>query len=123
MPDCGAHTWPNGGEIMTAVATTLGRLRALERLYVQGYADEVVDLTLRKLLEHQIQKDDTQLADLRADLARFEHRYAMSSADFFSRYQTGQMGDDADVFEWNALYKMQARLAEAVEVLRGQMRE
>jgi len=108
---------------MTAVATTLGRLRALERLYVQGYADEVVDLTLRKLLEHQIQKDEAQLADLRGDLTRFEHRFAMSSADFFARYQAGQMGDDSDVFEWNALYKMQVRLADAVEVLRSQVRE
>jgi hypothetical protein len=123
LPDCAARTWSKGGEIMTAVATTLGRLRALERLYVQGYADEVVDLTLRKLLEHQIQKDEAQLADLRGDLTRFERRYAMSSADFFARYQAGQMGDDADVFEWNALYKMQVRLADAVEVLRSQLRE
>jgi hypothetical protein len=108
---------------MTAVAGTLGRLRALERLHAQGYADEVVDLTVRKLLEHQIQKDEAQLAELREDLARFEGRYAMTSADFHTRYQAGQMGDDADVFEWNALYKMQSRLADAVKTLRGQMRE
>ena len=55
---------------MAAVATTLGRLRALERLYAHGYADEVVDLTVRKLLEHQVQKDEAQMAALRADLTR-----------------------------------------------------
>jgi hypothetical protein len=108
---------------MAAVATTLGRLRVLERLYAQGYTDEVVDLTVRKLLEHQVQKDETQLADLREDLARFEQRYAMTSTDFFARYQAGQMGDDADVFEWNSLYKMHARLADAVKSLRSQLRE
>ena len=108
---------------MAAVATTLGRLRALESLYAQGYADEVVDLTVHKLLEHQVRKDEAQLAQLRTDLTRFEQRYAMSSADFFRRYQAGQMGDDADVFEWNALYKMYTRLADAVEVLRRQLRE
>ena len=108
---------------MAAVATTLGRLRVLERLYAQGYADEVVDLTVRKLVEHQVHKDEAQLATLREDLARFEQRYAMSSADFFARYQAGQMGDDADVFEWNALYKMHTRLASAVKSLRGQLRE
>ena len=43
---------------MAAVAATLGRLRALEQLYAQGYTDEVVDLTVRKLVEHQIQKDE-----------------------------------------------------------------
>jgi hypothetical protein len=108
---------------MAAVATTLGRLRVLERLYAQGYTDEVVDLTVRKLLEHQVQKDEAQLADLSEDLTRFEQRYAMTSVDFFARYQAGQMGDDADVFEWNALYKMHSRLADAVKILRGQLRE
>jgi hypothetical protein len=107
-----------------AVATaTLGRLRVLERLYAQGYTDEVVDLTVRKLVEHQVQKDEAQLAALREDLAHFEQRYGMTSADFFARYQAGQMGDDADVFEWNALYKMHTRLADAVKSLRGQLRE
>lgn len=108
---------------MAAVATTLGRLRALERLYSQGYADEVVDLTVRKLLERQVQKDEAQLASLREDLARFEQRYGMTSADFFTRYRAGQMGDDAEVFEWKALYKMHSRLADAVKSLRGQLRE
>jgi hypothetical protein len=106
---------------MAAVATTLGRLRILERLHSQGYTDEVVDLTVRKLLKHQVQKDEAQLVELRADLTRFEQRYAMTSADFSVRYQAGQMGDDADVFEWNALYKMHSRLADAVKSLRGQL--
>ncbi len=75
---------------MTAAAGTLGRLRALERLYAHGYADEVVDLTVRKLLEHQIQKDEAQLAELREDLARFEGRYAMTSADFFRAIKPGR---------------------------------
>jgi hypothetical protein len=100
---------------MAAVAATLGRLRALEQLYAQGYTDEVVDLTVRKLVEHQLQKDEAQLAGLREELERYEQRYGMSSADFFARYQAGQMGDDADVFEWNALYKMHTRLADAVK--------
>ena len=108
---------------MAAVATTLGRLRVLERLYAQGYTDEVVDLTVRKLVEHQIQKDEAQLAGLSEDLARFEQRYGMNSADFFARYQAGQMGDDADVFEWNVLHKMHTRLADAVTSLRSQLRE
>ncbi len=33
---------------------TLQRLCALEHLYEQGYQDQVVDLTVHKLLEHQV---------------------------------------------------------------------
>ena len=108
---------------MGLMSPTIGRLQALERLYMQGYQDEVVDLTLRKLLERQVQKDATQLAELRAELVRFEERYSMTSADFFARYQAGQAGDDMDAFEWNVTYKMYSHLAEAVDTLRVQLRE
>ena len=43
---------------MAAVPTTLGRLRALESFYAQGYADEVVDLTV----PHGVPFCDTALA-------------------------------------------------------------
>jgi hypothetical protein len=78
---------------------------------------------IKPLTTTRLQKDEAQLAELHEDLAHFEGRYAMTSADFHTRYQAGQMGDDADVFEWNALYKMQSRLADAVNTLRGQLRE
>ncbi len=106
---------------MIAAATTMKRLQVLERLHAQGYQDEVVDLTLHKLMDHQVQKDEAQLAELRAALWDFERRYGMTSVDFFARFQAGQMGDDVDVFEWNVLYKMYTRLAEAINTLRTQL--
>lgn len=108
---------------MTIASPTIGRLRALEQLYAQGYQDSVVDLTLRKLIERQVQQDEAQLADLRKDLLRFEQRYGISSSDFLARYQAGQTGDDEDAFEWSVMYKMYIRLATAVETLRGQLRD
>lgn len=106
---------------MVVDSTTLDRLRVLERLYSQGYRDEVIDLTVRKLVEHQVRKDKAQLASLRADLENFETIYAMTSEDFFARFQAGEMGDDADAIEWNSLYKMYLRLVEAADALRGEL--
>ncbi|MBV7329318.1 hypothetical protein KFU94_13920 [Chloroflexi bacterium TSY] len=100
---------------------TLQRLRTLETLYEQGYHDDVVDLTIYKLLEHQVQKDEAQLADLADDLAEFEQRFGLSSAAFYERYQSGQMEDDDDFFEWQILYKMYQRLNNAVDLLRSQL--
>lgn len=89
---------------------TLQRLRALEHLYEQGYQDQVVDLTVHKLLERQVQKEEAQLAALAEELTTYEQRFALSSVHFFEKYQAGEMGDDADVFEWQVLYKMHQRL-------------
>lgn len=108
---------------MTVASPTIGRLQALAQIYTQGYQDSVVDLTLRKLIERQVQQDEAQLADLLRDLLRFEQRYGISSSDFHTQYQAGQAGDDLDAFEWNVTFKMYGRLAKAVETLRGQLRE
>jgi hypothetical protein len=107
-------TYPTG-------AATLQRLRALEHLYEQGYQDQVVDLTVHKLLEQQVQKEEGQLAALTSELAIYEERFAMPSAHFFEKYQAGEMGDDADVFEWQVLYKMHQRLQNEIKFLRSQL--
>ncbi len=106
---------------MVVDTTTLERLRALERLYAEGYRDDVVDLAVRKLVAYQVEKDAAQVETLRAELAQYEQRYGMDSAHFYGRYEAGEMGDDADVFEWAALYQMHARLSDAVQVLRAQL--
>lgn len=107
-------TYPNG-------AATLQRLRALEHLYEQGYQDQVVDLTVHKLLEQQVQKEEAQLAELSNELAMYEQRFAMPSAHFIEKYEAGEMGDDTDVFEWQVLYKMHQRLQSDVNFLKSQL--
>jgi hypothetical protein len=80
-------------------ATTLQRLRALEQLYEHGYQDDIVDLTIYKLLNHQVQKDETQLNRLKSDLERYEQQFGMASEIFNAKYQAGELGDDVDIFE------------------------
>ncbi|MBP7963584.1 MAG: hypothetical protein KBG20_14560 [Caldilineaceae bacterium] len=101
-------------------SVTLQRLRVLEQLYERGYQDEVVDLTVGKLVDRQIQKDESQLASLAADLQTFERQHGMASADFAARYGAGKAGDSADAFEWHALYKMYVRLTEHLGLLKTQ---
>lgn len=43
---------------------------------------------------------------LRSRLAELEMEYGMSSADFLRRFQAGELGDSADMFEWSAFYQM-----------------
>ncbi len=101
--------------------TTLQHIQALEHLYKQGWRDEVAALTLRKLLERQLEQDQAQLNELAQDLAKFERQFGMSSEEFYRQYQAGKMGDDMDVFEWNVFYRMYGRLKEQVAYLQQQL--
>ena len=97
--------------------STLAKLRTLEKLCEAGYADEVLDRSLAKLLAHQQTQLQMHLQALEKDRQEFETRYGMSSADFLARYRTGALGDSADVMEWHALSCMHAQLRQHLTLL------
>ena len=47
-----------------------------------------------------------ELADLQTRLDAFEQAHHMLSADFSSRFHAGELGDDADFFQWSAFHDM-----------------
>lgn len=55
------------------------------------------------------------LAALIRTLVAYEQRYQMSSADFYARYQKGDMGDAADFVEWAGDYQHYLQLKEEME--------
>ena len=97
--------------------STLTKLRTLEKLCAAGYADEVLERSLDKLLAHQQTQLQIHLGALEQDLRVFEARYGMSSAEFLVQYRAGELGDGADVIEWHALYCMQAQLQQHLMLL------
>ena len=48
-------------------------------------------------------------------LRDFETRYGMSSAEFFSKFSTGALGDAGDFITWAGLYEMYLDLAPKYE--------
>jgi hypothetical protein len=55
------------------------------------------------------------LVALIRSLVTYEQRYQMSSADFYARYQSGEMGDTADVVEWAGDYQHYLQLKAELE--------
>lgn len=57
---------------------------------------------MQRLIEEMRQRlnpiDD--LVELTQDITLFEQKYKMTSAEFFAKYQRGEMGDDMDFIEW-----------------------
>jgi hypothetical protein len=54
-------------------------------------------------LERELQKASVsgQVQDLKLRLKQLEDHYQMSSEDFYQRFQTGELEDTIDFFEWN----------------------
>jgi hypothetical protein len=91
------------------------RLAQLIRIYESGQVSELMDQTLDKLFSIEAAEAQKDIEELRADLLAFETRFGMESEEFYSRFEAGEMGDDADFIEWASFYDMyrnaQSRLA------------
>ncbi len=68
-------------------------------------ASEELDSSLNKLLTFQIAKYNNNINQIRYELERFETKYQMASEEFYSKFEAGTIGDDADYFEWVGLYE------------------
>ncbi len=55
------------------------------------------------------------LAALVRALVVYEQRYNMTSADFYARYQKGEMEDAADFVDWAGNYQHYLQLKEEME--------
>ncbi len=55
------------------------------------------------------------LTALIRSLVGYEQRYQMSSSDFYTRYQRGEMGDTAEMIEWAGDYQHYVQLKEELE--------
>jgi len=93
------------------------RVQVLEKLYEQGQSSDLVDLALEKLFAYELDASQQQLRQLEQDLAEFEGQYGLSSAQFYHKFQSGEMGDTMDYVEWASLYQMAERLRERVDLL------
>jgi hypothetical protein len=78
----------------------------------------VVDATLDKLIVMERARLEIEAESLTGQLRPFEQRYQLPSAEFHRRFRAGEMGDDADMFEWSAFYQMWLSVHERLEALR-----
>ena len=108
---------------MKAHTLTAERLHALAELYQQGQVSDLMDRTLAKLLRHEAEQCQAQLHQLQADLAEFEQKYHLSSAEFYRQFQAGQTSDDMDYVEWASLIQMAENLKKRLRLLTDETSE
>ncbi|MFM9268604.1 hypothetical protein [Tychonema sp. BBK16] len=95
----------------------LEQLKILEALYNRGEVSGVVELSLSKIIAHEIAIAKQQATELETDLQQFETHYAMSSPEFYQKFRAGELGDDIDFVEWSSFYQMSCSVRERLQIL------
>jgi hypothetical protein len=65
--------------------------------------DEVVEVTVSKLVNYELEKLKKRQSRVREKLAAFEERYGLKTDQFQQKFREGALGDETDFFEWSAL--------------------
>jgi hypothetical protein len=101
------------------MAVVLEKVRQLEK-YLEwrgGHGDRVVDMTISKILQRERDQMRGQLNDLQQHLTAFERQYGWPTRTFYERFEKGELGDDADFFEWSATWEMLLQLQKGLALL------
>ncbi|MFQ6121431.1 MAG: hypothetical protein ACE5KE_16275 [Methanosarcinales archaeon] len=99
----------------------LAQLKSLENLMRTGLKSELIDTTINKLWNYEVQKFEKDLQELTQELQKFEKKYNMNSREFIKKFESGELGDEEDFFEWFALYDMHKRIKSRLDLLRGNL--
>lgn len=95
-------------------------IKGLEQIFEKNLSDEYLQKAISKIISYEIAKTTQELEELKEELKAYEERFKMSSEDFFSKFSTGELGDSADFFEWSALYQMNLRASERLNLLKSE---
>ena len=104
---------------MVANQQTLLKIRSLKQLYRSGYQSKTVDAAIDKLVGIEQTRVEQEAARLEERLHKLEEQYHLSSAAFYRKFRAGEMGDEADFFEWSAFYQMWLSTREQLDLLKA----
>lgn len=66
----------------------------------------LVDQTLNKIIELELRRLIKVQEDLANDLVEFEEQYQLSSEECYKLFESGELGDATDFFEWTGIYEI-----------------
>lgn len=63
--------------------------------------NDAVSSAIRK----DLNEGEYMLEKFRQQLEEFEEEYSMGSEEFIEKFESGELGDNEDFFEWYAVYR------------------
>src|SRR5262244_3337403 len=90
--------------------TVKDQLDMLGKLVDLGGEDRVLAQTISKLLQYAIDKHQRDVEEISAKLRALEKQFRMPSDVFSQKFHRGELGDEEELFRWDALVEMRQRL-------------
>jgi len=82
-----------------------------------GIPSDLVKDVVTRTLRFRVEEIKQKLTDIYENLNYFERKYGMKTADFYTKFVSGALGDDMDFFEWKASKEIYDELKEEKRVL------
>ncbi|MCL6446936.1 MAG: hypothetical protein K6U04_02115 [Armatimonadetes bacterium] len=95
-------------------------IKYLDEIIRKNLYDDYLIKSLKKIIAYETRKTRKELESLKGELRAYETKYNMTSEDFYNKFTNGLLGDEADYFEWSAIYKMYLRSLERLSILEGE---
>ena len=86
-------------------------------------AGAIIDSTLSKLINIQIAGYKDNIKQISTDLKMFEKKYYMTSEECFKKFESGELGDGEDFFEWTGLYENILLYKDRIKMLEEAVKE
>ena len=74
---------------------------------------------IRSAFEKEVGLVSVQMKRLRSEINDFEQKYAMSSKEFYKKFEDGELGDKQDFFLWASSLDIYRKLNEEYLLLKG----
>jgi hypothetical protein len=92
-------------------------IKILEKYIEADGVDNFTEQAIKKLIRHSLQKEQRDLQELTDELKVFEEKYNMQSEEFHKRFHHGVLGDDEDLFVWDAKLEMSKEISKRIRIL------
>ena len=99
---------------------TLSKIKRLEKYVNHSDSDDqILDITINKILHREINKIQTQIEGFDHQLNQYHKKYDLDSISFEKQFENGELGDNIDFIEWSSTIEMKRNAEEHILNLQG----
>ena len=89
----------------------------MQAITIQQEAIPIMKSSLRRMKGRVL---EFNLGRYKERLTALERRYGMTSEDFAAKFNAGELGDDADWFEWHYLFEVLDEIKAMIQLQESQ---